>query len=71
MGDRVCARYLHLEFLADFDGIFNGESAPKSVRQVSVRSASVGCNPCFTQTQVYKSSFFRRQLVIVRRINEI
>jgi len=30
-GDLICARYLHLEFLTDFDGIFNGEFAPKSV----------------------------------------
>jgi len=60
-----------LEFLTDFDGIFNGESAPKSVRQVSVWPASVGCNPCFTQTQVYKSSVSRRQLIIVRHISDI
>ena len=57
MGDCICARYLHLEFLTDFGGICNGESAPKSFRQVSVWPASVECNPCFTRTKSINHEF--------------
>lgn len=57
MGDRICARYLHLEILTDLDGIFNGQSAPKSVGQVSVWPATVGCNPCFAKLKSLNHQF--------------